>query len=84
MHRQSSGVSPHAQARELAEVEFSGLARACLKGANPDEDALHKNISAYEGGRNAAAATINWRFTTKDARTKLRRLYPETSTLTDY
>ena len=38
--------SPHAQARELAEVEFSGLARACLKGANPDEDALHKNISA--------------------------------------
>ena len=90
---QASGVSPHAQAWQLAEscpelvegmaeIEFSVLARACLKGRNPDGDALHKNVSAYEAERNAARATINWRFTTKDARAKLRRLYPDTSPLT--
>ena len=57
------------------------LVPAC-KGRNPDGDALHKNVSAYEAERNAARATINWRFTTKDARAKLRRLYPDTSPLT--
>ena len=60
----------------MAKIEFSVLARACLKGRNPDEDALQRDISAYETKRNAAGAIINWRFTTKDARTKMRRLYP--------
>ena len=68
----------------MAEIEFSVLARAGLKGRNPNEDALHKNVRDYEAERNAASATINWRFSTKDARTKLRRLYPDTSALTDY
>ena len=68
----------------MAEIEFSVLARACLKGRNADEDALQRNISAFGAERNAAAATINWRFTAKDARAKLRRLYPGISTLTSY
>ena len=68
----------------MAEIEFSVLARACLKGRNPDEDALKRNISACEAERNAMGATINWRFTAKDARTKLRRLYPDTSALTQH
>ena len=51
----------------MAEIEFSVLARACLKGRNPHEEALQRNISVYEAERNAAAATINWRFTAKDA-----------------
>ena len=60
----------------MAKIEFSVLVRARLKGRNPDEDALQRDISAYETKRNAAATTINWRFTTKDARAKMRRLYP--------
>ena len=68
----------------MAEIEFSVLARACLKGRNPNEEALQKSIGVYEAERNGAAATINWRFTTKDARIKLRRLYPATSALTEY
>ena len=72
----------HGSWLNMAEIEFSVLARACLKGRNPDEDSLHKKVSAYEAERNAASATINWRFSTKDARTKLRRLYPDTSALT--
>ncbi len=74
----------HGSWLNMAEIEFSVLARACLKGRNPSEEALQKSISIYEAERNAAAATINWRFTTKDARAKLRRLYPDTSALTQY
>ncbi len=74
----------HGSWLNMAEIEFSALARACLKGRNPHEEALQWNISVYEAERNAAAATINWRFTAKDARAKLRRLYPHTSTLTQY
>ena len=52
------------------------MTRACLQGRNPDETALQRAINAYEAERNAAKATINWRFNTQDARTKLHRLYP--------
>ena len=66
----------HGSWLNMAEIEFSVLSRACLRGRNPDEDALQRDISAYETQRNTAATTINWRFTSKDARTKMRRLYP--------
>ena len=74
----------HGSWLNMAEIEFSVLARACLKGRNPDEDALKRNISACEAERNAMGATINWRFTAKDARSKLRRLYPDTSAMTQH
>ena len=74
----------HGSWLNMAEIEFNVLARACLKCRNPDEDALHKNISANEADRNAARAKINWRFSIQDARTKLRRLYPDTSALTQH
>ena len=48
----------------------------------PARIALQKNITINEAERNAAAASINWRFTTKDARARLRRLHPDTSALT--
>ncbi len=59
----------------MAEIEFSALSRACLKGRNPDADALRRAISAYETRRHAAGITINWQFSTNDARTKPRRFY---------
>ena len=72
----------HGSWLNMAEIEFSVLGRACLKGRNPDEDVLRRNIGACEAERNEAAATINWRFTSKDARAKMRRLYPDSSALT--
>ena len=60
----------------MAEIEFSALSRACLWGRNPDADALQRQITAYETERNAAGVTINWRFSTDDARNKLHRFYP--------
>ena len=66
----------HASWLNMAEIEFSVLTRACLKGRNPNETALQRAINAYESERNAAGVSINWRFTTQDARSKLHRLYP--------
>ena len=60
----------------MAEIELSVLTRTCLQGRNPDAAALQRAINAYEAERNAAGATINWRFSTQDAITKLHRLYP--------
>ena len=57
----------HGSWLNMAEIEFSVLARACLKGRNADEDALQEDISAYETERNAAATAINWRFTAQGA-----------------
>ena len=60
----------------MAEIEFSVLARVCLRGRNADEDSLEKAVIACVSERNATAAFIDWRFTAKDARRKLHRLYP--------
>ena len=60
----------------MAEIEFSVLSRSCLKQRLPDEEALRREVQALVKERNAARATINWRFDTRDARTKLHRLYP--------
>ena len=60
----------------MAEIEFSIMTRAGLRTRHGDDVALTRAIAAYENQRNATQATINWRFTTQDARTKLHRLYP--------
>jgi len=71
----------HASWLNMAEIEFSVLSRACLKGRNPDVDALERAVTAYEIRRNAGGVRINWRFSTADARTKLHRFYPCLSNL---
>ena len=71
----------HGSWLNMAEIEFSVLSRACLKQRLPDEAALRREVQALVTERNAAGATINWRFNTQDARTKLHRLYPFDSTV---
>ena len=66
----------HGSWLNMAEIEFSVLSRCCLKQRLPDEDALRRETHALVRERNATQATINWRFNTQDARTKLHRLYP--------
>ena len=60
----------------MAEIEFSVLSRSCLKQRLSGEEALRREVDALVKERNAAQATIHWRFNTRDARTKLHRLYP--------
>ena len=66
----------HASWLNMAEIEFSVLARDCLQGRHGEAPALAAAIAAYQARRNAAKATIDWRFSTQDARNKLHRLYP--------
>lgn len=66
----------HGSWLNMAEIEFSVLSRNCLQGRHGDEVALAVAVDAYEIRRNAAKATINWGFSTQDARSKLHRLYP--------
>ena len=58
----------------MAELEFSALGRQCLDRRIPDQEILRREIAAWEAERNAARATVQWRFTVTDARTKLHRL----------
>ena len=60
----------------MAEIEFSVLSRSCLKQRLPDDEALRGEVQALVRERNAAGATIHWKFNTQDARSKLHRLYP--------
>ena len=48
----------------MAEIEFSVLARACLRGRNDDEKNLGKAVNACVSERNRIAATIDWPFMT--------------------
>ncbi len=56
--------------------KLSALSRACLKGRDPDANALERAVTACETRRNTACVPINWRFSTDHARTKLQRFYP--------
>ena len=69
----------HGSWLNMAEIERSLLRRQCLDRRIPDDTARRRAITASETTRNAAKATITWRFTTTDAREKLPRLYPSTS-----
>ena len=60
----------------MTEIEFSALARVCLRRRNGDEDSLESAVSACVFERNAVGDIINWQFTAKDARRKLHHLYP--------
>ena len=66
----------HGSWLNMAEIELSVLSRQCLNRRLPDQPTLQHEISAWETQRNDAASTVNWRFTTADARIKLKRLYP--------
>ena len=65
----------HGSWLNMAEIEFSVLSRSCLKQRLSGEEALRREVDAPVTERDAARATINWRFNTRDARTKLHRLY---------
>lgn len=66
----------HGSWLNMAEIEFSVLSRQCLDQRIPDQTTLAQVVATWEAERNTNGATVNWRFTTEDARIKLGRLYP--------
>jgi len=66
----------HGSWLNMVEIEIGVLCEQCLADRIPDEDALCREIAAWEATRNGQRATVNWKFTSIDARNKLKRLYP--------
>ena len=66
----------HGSWLNMAEIELSVLSRQCLDRRIPDQDTLRHETAAWVDRRNTAQATIDWQFTTADARVKLKKLYP--------
>ncbi len=66
----------HGSWLNMAEIELSVLGRQCLKRRIPDTKALRREVKAWQKERNQLGTSVDWRFTTEDARTKLRSLYP--------
>ena len=66
----------HGSWLNMAEIELSVIQQQCLDRRIPDVPTLQQEAHAWEEARNAEGAVIKWQFTTKDARIKLRSLYP--------
>jgi hypothetical protein len=66
----------HGSWLDMAETELSILTKQCLDRRIPDTDTLTREVAAWENQRNTDQSKIDWQFTTDQARTKLKRLYP--------
>jgi hypothetical protein len=66
----------HGSWLNMAEIELGILNRQCLNRRIPDAVLFNQEVESWAAQRNAAQRRIDWRFTTADARIKLKRLYP--------
>ena len=66
----------HGSWLNMAEIEIGALARQCLDRRIPSQDALRREVGAWQTQRNRDMVRVEWRFTTEDARIKLKSLYP--------
>jgi hypothetical protein len=66
----------HGSWLNMAEIELAILAGQCLDRRIPDRDTLRTEVAAWADDRNETATAVKWRFTTADARIKLKHLYP--------
>lgn len=66
----------HGSWLNMAEIELSVLGRQALSGRLKDLASVQERVAAWQVQRDTHPVTINWRFTTADARIKLKRLYP--------
>lgn len=67
----------HGSWLNMAEIEWSVLTRQALKGRLADIAAVEARITPWQAERNERRVSVNWRFSTAHARTKLARLYPQ-------
>jgi uncharacterized small protein (DUF1192 family) len=69
----------HGSWLNMAETELSSLSRQCLDRRIADKQTLKNEIESWQNTRNNKKNSVDWRFTTADARIKLKRLYPTIS-----
>ena len=66
----------HGSWLNMAEIELSVLSRQCINRRIPDDQTLRYVVMAWVEDRNSKVVKVDWRFTTADARIKLKRFYP--------
>ena len=66
----------HGSWLNMAEIELSVLSEQCLDRRLADRATLEREVAAWQAARNSAGRGVDWRFTTEDARIKLKHLYP--------
>jgi hypothetical protein len=67
----------HGSWLNIAEIELSALTRQCLDRRIEDLGVLNTELAAWQNTVNADQRQVQWHFTTEDARTRLRHLYPK-------
>ena len=73
----------HGSWLNMAEVELAVLSGQCLDRRIGQEAELRQEVTAWEAERNDQQVRVNWRFTTQDARIKLKHLYPVLEKVSD-
>jgi hypothetical protein len=68
----------HGSWLNMAEIEISAMSRQCLSDRMDNAGRLEVEVSSWAERRNADESKVDWRFTTTDARIKLKKLYPTT------
>ncbi|CDS54151.1 Mobile element protein [Polaromonas sp. CG9_12] len=63
----------------MAEIEINVMVSQCLDRRIDSIEMVRSEVAAWQSRRDNLQAKVNWQFTTKDARTKLKRLYPTTT-----
>ena len=66
----------HGSWLNMAEIEIGAMVRQSLDRRIPDRDAMRREVDAWQARRNRQSVRVDWRFTTADARVKLKSLYP--------
>lgn len=67
----------HGSWLNVAEIELSALKGQCLHRRIPDIEQMRQQVQSWQNDRNNRKATIDWQFTTEDARIKLKHVYPK-------
>jgi hypothetical protein len=67
----------HGSWLNVAEIELSVFTKQCLDRRIPDMEILRQEAKAWYGRRNVSQKSVDWQFTTEDARIKLKKLYPQ-------
>ncbi len=68
----------HGSWLNMAEIEINVMTRQCLDRRIDSIETVRSEVAAWQSRRDNLQATVNWQFTTADARIKLKRLYPTT------
>jgi len=67
----------HGSWLNIAEIELSAMTTQCLQRRIPNTEELQRQLTAWQTNRNDHSKSVDWQFTTHDARVKLKSLYPK-------